>query len=316
MPLVIVSRAQLEECLDHVRSAVSNPSEGIHGPGSVGWTLGREVINFLGGGRAALLQLAHPYVAYGVDQHSVTRDDIQGRFQRTFNAIFTIVFDDLDRAEDAARRVHAIHRNVTGEIAEDLAAFRRGHRYHANDLDALRWVHATLLDTVVQVQRLIVRPISDAEADAYLQESKLFAHLFGIPESALPRNWRGFERYVADMLASPIIDVAPPARDMGRFILQAPSQPLAPAMAWYRVMTAGLLPPRLRQPFGLSFGRAERAIFEASIAALRATYRRLPGRVRYVPSYRITLRRLAGQPPARFDLAIQRLAAWALKRRR
>ena len=56
------------------------------------WKIGREAITFLGGGRAALLQLAHPYVAHGVDQHSETRTDPIGRFNRTFLHVFNMIF--------------------------------------------------------------------------------------------------------------------------------------------------------------------------------------------------------------------------------
>src|SRR3712207_7704222 len=39
---------------------------------------------FLGAGRALLLQLAHPWVAAGISQHSTTLADPIGRFHRTF----------------------------------------------------------------------------------------------------------------------------------------------------------------------------------------------------------------------------------------
>jgi uncharacterized protein (DUF2236 family) len=61
-------------------------------------------------------------------------------------------------------------------------------------------------------------------------------------------------------------------------------------------VTAHLLPPRLREEFGLAFGTLERAISETSIAALRASWWLLPGALRYLPAYREAERRIAGRP--------------------
>ena len=41
------------------------------------WTVGRESCLFMGGGRAVLLQFAHPYIASGVRQHSNVARDVQ-----------------------------------------------------------------------------------------------------------------------------------------------------------------------------------------------------------------------------------------------
>src|SRR5512145_2531502 len=140
-----VTRADLEAKIDQVRAAVRDPRAGLYGPGSVSWKVNREGAVMLGGGRAALLQLAHPYVAHAVDQHSATRTDPLGRFQRTFDNVFAMVFGDWDTAVKCSRRVHAIHSRISGEISEDVGAFRKGAHYDANDESALMWVHATLL---------------------------------------------------------------------------------------------------------------------------------------------------------------------------
>src|SRR4051794_13960545 len=47
-----------------------DPEAGLFGPGSVTWRLVREPLLLIGGGRALLMQLAHPLVAQGVVEHS------------------------------------------------------------------------------------------------------------------------------------------------------------------------------------------------------------------------------------------------------
>jgi uncharacterized protein (DUF2236 family) len=43
---------------------------GLFGPGSVAWRINAESVLLLGGGRALLMQAAHPLVAAGVADHS------------------------------------------------------------------------------------------------------------------------------------------------------------------------------------------------------------------------------------------------------
>ena len=54
--------------------------EGVFGPDSLTWRIDREALTFLGAGRALLLQLAHPWVAAAIAEHSKTIDDPIGRF--------------------------------------------------------------------------------------------------------------------------------------------------------------------------------------------------------------------------------------------
>src|SRR5690349_4989279 len=115
---MVVGRAELEASLARLRAEVADPRAGIHGPGSTAWRLERDALIFLGGGRAVLLQLAHPFVAQAIRDHSRTRDDVVGRFQRTFRAVFAMSFGDLEHACRAARAVHGGHARVTGVLAE------------------------------------------------------------------------------------------------------------------------------------------------------------------------------------------------------
>jgi uncharacterized protein (DUF2236 family) len=282
----------------------------------VSWRIDRESALFLAGGRAALIQLAHPYVAYAIDQHSQTRHDPLGRFQRTFDSVYAMVFGDLERAIRAARHVHAIHERVQGEISENVGAYSAGQHYEANDEEALLWVHATLVDSALLAYDLVVKRLSLAEREAYWQESKRSARLFGIPERVLPDCYSAFCRYVETMLASDAICVAKPALEMRRFLFRAPFLGQRPLFRWLELMTAGLMPERLRGELELSFGWRERQLFAASIVALRASYPLLPPRLRFVPAYHAALRRLAGRAgPDHVGRVIERLSLLALGRR-
>ena len=287
---------------------VSDPRSGIHGPDSVAWQLNRDVMNFVGAGRAALLQLAHPYVAHGVDQHSKTRTDARGRFQRTFDNVFAMTFGDLDDAFRAARRVHGVHNRIHGAIDEDVGRYRRGHQYRANDPHALMWVHATLVESVVCVRRFIGRPLPRRAIETYYQESKRFALLFGIPDHIVPPTWPAFREYFDRMVASAEIAVGRPGREIAEFLFHPPTPALGPLFAWYRVITAGLLPARLREPFGMQYGAAERLLFALSMPAIGAGAGLVPGPFRFLPGYIEALERVGRAPSSRYGSLADRLA--------
>jgi uncharacterized protein (DUF2236 family) len=72
-----------------------DPRVGLFGPHSKVWEVNRYSLIFLGAGRAALLQLAHPMVALGVAHHSRASHDPLGRFRGTFVQVFPMIFGDL-----------------------------------------------------------------------------------------------------------------------------------------------------------------------------------------------------------------------------
>jgi uncharacterized protein (DUF2236 family) len=291
-----VTRERLELRLEALRREVPDPREGLFGPGSLLWEVNRSSICFLGAGRAALLQLAHPWVAQGIEQHSATRDDPFGRFRRTFFHVFRMVFGDLPAAFDAARAVHAIHERVAGTLPHAVGPFAAGSPYRANDPAALLWVHATLWDTSLLCFERVVRPLADDERQRYYGETKRFAALFGLGPGELPEDWPAFREYVGRMLASDALSVTPPAASMGRFLFRAPVPGAAGAMRRYAELTAWLLPERLAAGFGLERGaEAGRLRVEAAFGRLRRLWPRLPRRARLLPAYVDARRRLAGR---------------------
>jgi uncharacterized protein (DUF2236 family) len=300
---MIVTRGDLEASLAVLRAQVDDPRTGILGPRSIVWRLGGELAVFLGGGRAALLQLAHPMVAYAIDQHSHTRADVTGRFRRTFRNVFAMLFGDLEAAFIAARRVHAIHSAIHGAIPERVGGWPAGTRYHANDADALRWVQATLVDTTLLVREHLDGELPRSVKDGYVIEMNRFAALFGIPTVLLPRSWAAHDAYMRTMLASDRLAVAPCALAMARFLIgrAGSDQPLLGRVA--ESVTAAMLPPHLAEQFEL---RATPRRTRVGLGAFGQVYHRLPLAVRSLPARAEAERRIAGRPPSRIGAWIER----------
>ncbi len=297
----------LERRLEAVRTAAAGPVEGVFGPASLTWRVDREAITFLGAGRALLLQLAHPWVATAIAEHSRAGADPIGRFHRTFEMVFTMVFGSLDQALAASRRLHRRHQVVTGTLPVDIGPFAKGSPYRANDIAALRWVFATLIDGAVQAHDLVLPPLSSSERERYYAENKLFAGLFGLAPDDLPADWPAFAAYNAAMWSSDILTVGPAARTIARDLLSGAGT-LLRAPRWYRTLTAALLPERLRTPFALPFSNHERGAAERALGRIRRLYPLLPTRLRYVASYHEALARLSGSPPDALTRLLNR--AW------
>ena len=194
MPLLLYAD-DFENSLDSVRAAAAGPVEGIFGPESLTWRVDREAAIFLGAGRALLLQLAHPWVAAAISDHSRTFADPVGRFHRTFNITFTMVFGTLDQALAASRRLHRRHAAVTGILPQAAGRYEAGSAYSANEVSALRWVHATLVETALQTHDLVLPALTNSEREQYWAEAKLYAALFGVRPADLPADWTSFAAY-------------------------------------------------------------------------------------------------------------------------
>jgi len=292
-PPAIVTKTDLERELVMVRSAAAGETEGIFGPKSVSWRLDKEAVVFLGAGRALLLQLAHPWVAAAIADHSRTLSDPIGRFQRTFNITLTMMFGTTAQAIAAAGRLHRRHAGICGTLTESAGVYAAGSAYWANDAAALRWVWATLTETSPLACELIAPPLSTSDRERYYAESRLFAALFGIPQDALPHSWADFVRYVDEMLGSDVLAVSDAARRIAAELFAGAGTRWRMPL-WYRALTARLLPPRLRQDFGLTYGPAEYRSAERALAVLRHVYPWIPAALRYVAPYHETCSRLAG----------------------
>src|SRR5215203_330728 len=118
-----VDAADLERSLSFVGAQAAWRDEGVFGPGSAIWQVDREALVFLGAGRALLMQLAHPWVATAIPEHSTTLADPVGRFHRTFEIVFALVFGSLDQALAASRRLHQRHVLIQGTIAERTGSY-------------------------------------------------------------------------------------------------------------------------------------------------------------------------------------------------
>jgi len=272
--------------------APSPDAEGLFPPDSLFRRVNREAVLVLSGPRALLLQLAHPLVAQGVDDHSDFLGDTLGRLWRTLDTMLTIIFADRTTALATAGRLNAAHARVQGALREGTRAFPPGTPYDARDPALAAWVGATLIDSALQVYQRWVKPLSPDERRVFYEESKTVSRVLGVSDAAIPADHTAFEHYMARMLAGPELEVTPTARRLGDAVLHPPIRGV-PRFAGDLLspLTIGLLPPRLRAGYGLPWDRKRRMAFRLADRSLRAGMRVLPAGLRSMPHARRADRR-------------------------
>jgi uncharacterized protein (DUF2236 family) len=238
------------------------PDPGLFGPDTVTWRLHAEQWLIAAGGRAFLLQAAHPVVAQGALDYSRFAEDPYGRVANTVRAMTVLIFGTTQEAHEAARRINRLHQTVTGVLPENVGRHMAGAPYSAMDAPALLWVHAAFVDSILSAYQCFVGPLTPADRDAYWRESWRYAHLLGLSDADLPQSYEALQTYMAEAVASGEVRVGSGARRIAHTILYPP-------MPWFRRplwaivqnMTIGQLPAELRRQYGVPWTWRERLRF-------------------------------------------------------
>jgi uncharacterized protein (DUF2236 family) len=264
-----------------------DPECSLFGPRSLSWRVHREAALLLAGGRALLLQVAHPLIAAGVAAHSRFEHAPLQRLWRTLDLSLTLTFGSAAEALAAVRGIERVHATVHGVLPEAVGPFRRGTPYDANDPRLLLWVHATLVDSGLLAYERFVAPLSRTERATLYEESMTSARLFGIPAASIPATLGDFRAYMRDMLRGPVLAAGPTSRAIAAALLSPPLPIGVRQLAGTtRLFTIGLLPPAVRRRYGFAWSRAHEHALWLLSAAIRGGIPMLPGIAREFPHAR------------------------------
>jgi uncharacterized protein (DUF2236 family) len=195
---------------------------GLFGPDSVTWQLHGDPIMWVAGVRALHLQALHPRAARGVVQNSDFRHDAWGRLLRTASFVGEITYGTTLAAERAGARIRGIHRRLS---ATDPGT---GERFAVDDPALLLWVHCAEIDSYLGVARRSGYPLTDAQADAYVDEQRAAARLVGLDPEDVPADTAALARYFEKV--RPELAATPEAYEVVRFLKAPPVPwPLVPA---------------------------------------------------------------------------------------
>ncbi|MFE6127414.1 oxygenase MpaB family protein [Streptomyces sp. NPDC056437] len=255
---------------------MSDADPGLFGPDSVTWHLHGDPMMWVAGVRALYLQALHPRAVRGVMENSDFRKDAWGRLLRTADFVGTISYGTTEAAEKAGARVRRIHSRLT---ATDPAT---GERYGVDEPDLLLWVHCAEIDSYLQVARRSGLPLSDAQADRYIEEHRESARLVGLDPGAVPATAVRLTEYFRT--TRPLLVAGPDARDVDDFLRRPPTPALlvpARELLWRRVanLAYNALPPFAHALYGRPAPPPQRVTRQ--LAATGRLLRCIPSRVRW-----------------------------------
>jgi len=264
-----------------------DPTQPLFDADSLTRQINRHTVLLLAGGRALLLQIAHPLVAAGVAAHSRFEREPLRRLWRTLDLTLTIVFGSAAAALRAVRGIERAHASVQGRLAAARGPFARGTPYDAGDPRLQFWVHATLVDSALVAYQRFVAPLSDAALAQFYEESRTTARLFGIPDDRIPPTYADFRAYWRGMLRGRALSIGPESRAIADALL-SPALPfgLRHAAGPMRHLTIGLLPPDIRRRYGYSWQPWQARTLDAAAFMVRTAAPFFPSLVREFPHAR------------------------------
>jgi uncharacterized protein (DUF2236 family) len=262
----------------------AHAASGLFGPDTVTWRVNREAVLLAGGGRALVLQVCHPSVAAGVEQHSDYDTDPWGRLYRTLDLTTKITFGGAETSDRASRQLRGVHAHVHGERAD-------GQHYDARDPDLLLWVWATLVESSLLVYTRYVGPLRIADIHRFYSEQQRFAAACGVPEGHWPDTYPDFMDYFHATVEDELHPTDDSRRIVDSVIRPQVPLPVRPVFELMNLATVGLLPPVLRERLGLSWGPGRERMLAASQAVIRRTLPLLPSLLREFPPARTASRR-------------------------
>jgi len=222
--------------------------------------------------------------------------DPWARLTRTAEYVATLSFGTRRDALRAVRRVRGLHRDKSA--VEETT----GRAYSVDDADLLLWVHNCEVESLLSTARRAGVPLTDAEADRYVEEQVTAAVLIGAEEADVPRTAAELTAYFDGIRAR--LAVTPAARNASRFVLLPPMPgwvqlltPARPAWSTLASLGAATLPQWARQLYGLpGFGLTDAAA-TAGLRAFRRATLAVPARVRESPIVRAARERVAEAEP-------------------
>jgi uncharacterized protein (DUF2236 family) len=228
---------------------------------------------------ALLLQVAHPVVGAGVAAHSNFRAAPWTRLIRTMRSVDRIVFGPEDIAVAEGRRLLRVHAGIRG--VDDA-----GRAYHGLDPAAYAWVHLTLVQLFVDVQRLFGPPLTPSEEQVLYLEWRRVGRLLRIRDEHLPPTWADYRCYF-ERTVERVLESNRAVEDVLAAVAR-PKKPgsLIPGRAWdplaeraghlVLLLSVGALPPSLRPRIGVPWTAADDERFEHQVRRLRALFAVVP----------------------------------------
>lgn len=236
-----------------------------------------EALCLAGGGRALLLQIAHPAIGRGVTEHSDFANRMLDRLNATMTFLYASVYGTPEELRFVRESVDRAHGPVRAEAEKDAPA------YDAFDPALQLWVAATLYQTMIDLHERIFGPVTRAHKDRLYREFSLQLSVLQLPPETWPPTREAFDGYWDSMLDG--LATTDATRAIARQILYPQNVPawMRAVLPLARLVTVGLLPDTVRKDFRLAWNDRVQRRFDGWMRNTARLYPLLPTRIRHAP---------------------------------
>jgi uncharacterized protein (DUF2236 family) len=271
--------------IGHVERPIADRPQSVRGRAGSTFGDGLMGVALLAGPANVIMQLARPGVGYGVLESRVESGRIDlhpiKRARTTFTYLAVAV-----AGSDAQKA--AFRRAVNGAHAQVYSTPDSPVQYNAFDPGLQLWVAACLYKGGVDVYRIFIGEMDDAQADRHYREGMALGTTLQVPPEMWPADRAAFDRYWHESLEKVHIDDA--VRDYLYPIAVARMRGVALPRRLRRLpesiallITTGFLPQRFRDEMRLPWDPAKQRRFDRLVTALRAVNSLMPRFVRRFP---------------------------------
>ena len=246
-----------------------------------------ESVLLAGAGRAILLQLAHPAVGHGVARHSNFVNDPLKRFHGTLAYIYALSNGTADQRKTVQKQVQRAHLPVKAAASGHVPA------YNAADPQLQLWVAATLYESACQTYDVVFPALAASDAESVYRSYAVLGTALGMPAELWPRSRADFAVYWEEQLAQLYVDDT--VRAVAAELLAARNAPwwIRAAMPLARFLTAGMLPPDVRQMYALPWSPRSDRLLGLFFRGATKLVPLVPAKVRHAPMH-YYLKRIPG----------------------
>jgi uncharacterized protein (DUF2236 family) len=236
---------------------------------------------------AGVLQLMHPAIAAGVEQHSSFFEDPWARVVRSAPQILGVIYDADPEA--TGRRVREYHRPITGRDAG-------GRPYRALQPQVFWWAHATIQNAVEQlIDRFDHHRLTGPERESLYRDGVEWYRRYGVSLRPVPPDHAAF-RAEWDRYCAEVLELTPAAARAVDMAMHSPAVALPMLPDWtrpvqqiavprlIRLTILGGLPRVVRQRFSIPWRIDEELEYRAVQLSFRESWRLLPPARRYGPT--------------------------------
>jgi uncharacterized protein (DUF2236 family) len=160
---------------------------------------------------------------------------------------------------------------------------RGSEHYYAAPPDVQLWIAATLYATATDFYQRIYGRVDYRTAEKAYAEFGLLIHALGLPAGVWPETRQKFWKYWDDHIER--LTVTPDANKFAQDLLHDKAVPRWVQMLkpFLRVVTIEMLPPRIREEYGLKSTMGTRGLYRSTMGFSNAVYPALPVSMRSYP---------------------------------